>query len=105
VVFLDIILKVSYSIFLVGAILLFVEIMIVQADLASNSSNLTSGLVSDDMIDKIMTLYFFIIIILFFFGGIVFLFEQGAQGDPLRQYPETLEKNSKLQNNSTKVTS
>lgn len=94
--------KLSHSIFLVGIILLIVEVMIIQADFGSNSDNLAEGLVSDDVSDKIKTLYFFIIIILFFFGGIIFLFERGMQGDPLMQYTQKSEKNSKLTKRSTR---
>lgn len=94
--------KLSHSIFLVGIILLIVEVMIIQSDSGSSFDNMVEGVVSDDVFDKIKTLYFFIIIILFFFGSIVYFFERGMQGDPLIQYPEPSEKNSKLKNRSTR---
>jgi len=94
--------KLSHSIFLVGIILLIVEVIIIQTDSGSSLDNLVEGVVSEDVFDKIKTLYFFIIIILFFFGSIVYFFEKGMQGDPLRQFPEQPEKNSKLKKRSTR---
>ncbi len=85
--------KISYSIFLVGIILVMLEGMIVYADLGSSSKNLVAGLVSENVFDKISTLYFFIIVILFFFGGIIFLFERGMKVYSLTQYRQ--EMNSK----------
>ncbi len=70
--------KVSYGIFLVGIILSVILVFLVQSDLG-NSDHLMYGLVSEDVYDKIITLYFFIIIIKFFFGGIVYLAEREVQ--------------------------
>jgi hypothetical protein len=92
--------KISHFIFLVGIILLIIEVMILQSDLGSNSDNLVEGLVSQDVFDKIITLYFFIIVILFFFGGIVFFFEKGMKYPP-SQYMEK-PKHSLLKKRSTR---
>ena len=70
--------KVSYGIFLVGIMLTIILVYLVQSDLG-NSDHLMYGLVSEDVFDKIITLYFFIIIIKFFFGGIVYLSEREIQ--------------------------
>ena len=74
--------KVSYGIFLVGIILSIVLAMMVFSDLG-NSDHLMYGLVSDDVFDKIITLYFFIVLLKFFFGGVVYMFEKGMQQNPL----------------------
>ena len=73
--------KVSYGIFLVGIILSIVLGMMVFSDFG-NSDHLMYGLISDDVSDKMITLYFFIVILKFFFGGIVYLFEKGMQQNP-----------------------
>ena len=70
--------KVSYVIFLVGIILSFILGTMVFSDIG-NSDHLMYGLVSNDVNDKIITLYFFIVIMQFFFGGIIFLFERGMK--------------------------
>lgn len=94
--------KLCHSIFLVGIILLIVEVMIIQTDSGSSLDNLVRGVISEDVFDKIKTLYFFIIIILFFFGSIVYFFEKGMQGDPLMQYAEKSEKDSTVKKRSTR---
>ncbi len=70
--------KLSYSMFLIGIMLSIVLVFLVQSDLG-NSDHLMYGLVSEDVYDKIITLYFFIIIFKFFFGGIVYLSEREIQ--------------------------
>ena len=71
--------KLSYSMFLIGIMLSIVLVFLVQSDLGNNSDHLMYGLVSEDVYDKIITLYFFIIIFKFFFGGIVYLYEREVQ--------------------------
>jgi len=71
--------KLSHSIFLVAAIILIIEILIAPANFVENPDNLVKSALSNDILDKISTLYFFIIIILFFFGGIVYFLEKGKQ--------------------------
>jgi hypothetical protein len=68
--------KVSFSIFLVGAILIIFELLLLQADVS----------------DKLSSLYFYIIIILFSFGGLVYYLERGIDGDPLREYTKKPKK-------------
>ncbi len=70
--------KLSYSMFLIGIMLSIVLVFLVLSDLG-NSDHLMYGLVSEDVYDKIITLYFFIIIFKFFFGGIVYLSEREIQ--------------------------
>ena len=91
--------KVSYSIFLIGVIVLIVELMLVPN--LEDSQNLLKGLVSEDILDKISTLYFFIIIIVFFFGGITFFLEKGMQTDLLIQYQQSSTK-PKVKKRSTR---
>lgn len=80
--------KVSHGIFLIGIVILLVEIMIFPENFGGESDRMVKGLVSNDVMDKISTLYFFIIIIAFFFGGIVYLLEKGMERDPLKEYQE-----------------
>lgn len=88
--------KVSHGIFLVGIVILLVEVMIFPENFGGESDKIVKGLVSNDVMDKISTLYFFIIIIAFFFGGIVYLLEKGMEKNPLSQYPEkTIKTKSK----------
>ena len=79
--------KVSHGIFLVGIVILLVE-MIFPENFGGESDKMVRGLVSDDVMDKISTLYFFIIVIAFFFGGIVYLLEKGMERNPLQEYQE-----------------
>ena len=72
--------KVSYGIFIVGILLLSIIVFLTQSDLG-NSDHLMFGLVSEDVYDKIITLYFFIVIMQFFSGGIVYYFERGMPID------------------------
>ena len=71
--------KLSHSIFLVAAIILIIEILIVPANFVENPENLVKSIFSNDVLDKISTLYLFLVIILFFFGSIVFFLEKGVQ--------------------------
>ena len=80
--------KVSHGIFLVGIVILLVEMMIFPENFGGESDKMVRGLVSDDVMDKISTLYFFIIVIAFFFGGIVYLLEKGMERNPLQEYQE-----------------
>jgi len=77
--------KLSHSIFLVAAIISIIEILIVPANFVENPENLVKSTFSDDLLDKISTLYLFIIIILFFFGGIIFTIEKGMNRNPFEQ--------------------
>ena len=86
--------KLSSGIFLVGISVIIVEIMI-AANL-EEPGNVLKGLTSEDVFDKMSTLYFFIIIILFFFGGINFYLEKRMQGAKKILFSEAefdLEKN------------
>ena len=71
--------KLSHSIFLVAAIILIIEILIVPANFVENPENLVKSIFSNDVLDKISTLYLFLVVILFFFGSIVFFLEKGVQ--------------------------
>ncbi len=71
--------KLSHSIFLVAAIILIIEILIVPANFVENPENLVKSIFSNDVLDKISTLYLFLVVILFFFGSIVFFLEKGMQ--------------------------
>jgi len=71
--------KLSHSIFLVAAIILIIEILIIPANFVENPDNLVKSIFSDDVLDKISTLYLFLVIIMFFFGGIVSFLEKGKQ--------------------------
>ena len=93
--------KVSSGIFLVGIVLTFILGMMVFSDLG-NSDHLMYGLISEDVSDKIITLYFFIIILKFFFGGIVYFFEKGMNQNPLEIYQEMSSKPSKVKKRSTR---
>ena len=102
--------KLSSGIFLVGISVIIVEIMI-AANL-EEPANVLKGLVSENVFDKMSTLYFFIIIILFFFGGINFYLEKRMQGsqnilfsdaefdleknDLNEEYIENITRNAKL---------
>jgi len=68
--------KLSHSIFLVAAIILIIEILIIPANFVENPDNLVKSIFSDDVLDKISTLYLFLVIIMFFFGGIVSFFRK-----------------------------
>ena len=71
--------KLSHSIFLVATIILIIEILIVPANFVENPENLVKSIFSNDVLDKISTLYLFLVVILFFFGSIVFFLEKGVQ--------------------------
>jgi len=71
--------KLSHSIFSVAAIILIIEILIIPANFVENPDNLVKSIFSDDVLDKISTLYLFLVIIMFFFGGIVSFLEKGKQ--------------------------
>jgi len=71
--------KLSHSIFSVAAIILIIEILIVPANFVENPENLVKSMFSNDVLDKISTLYLFLVVILFFFGSIVFFLEKGVQ--------------------------
>jgi len=77
--------KLSHSIFLVAAIISIIEILIVPANFVENPDNLIKSAFSDDLLDKISTLYLFIVIILFFFGGIIFTIEKGMDRNPFEK--------------------
>jgi len=68
--------KVSHSVFLVGSITLVVLVLILPANFVENPDNLVKIMLSDDVIDKISTLFIFIVIILFFGGGVIFTLEK-----------------------------
>lgn len=91
--FLETGMKTSYGVFLVGMIVSIVLGMMVSSHLG-HSEHLMYGLISDDVFDKLISLYFFIVLITFFFGGVLFLFEKGMQENPLDleqriMYPKT----------------
>ncbi len=68
--------KVSHSVFFIGAIILIVLVMILPANFVENPDNLVKSMLSDDVIDKISTLFIFIVITLFFGGGVIFTLEK-----------------------------
>ncbi len=82
--------KLSHSIFLVAAIILIIEILIVPANFVENPENLVKSMFSDDVLDKISTLYLFLVVILFFFGSIVFFLEKGVQVNENIQSPNIM---------------
>lgn len=82
--------KLSHSIFLVAAIILIIEILIVPANFVENPENLVKSIFSNDVLDKISTLYLFLVIILFFFGSIVFFLEKGVQVNENIQSPNII---------------
>ncbi len=82
--------KLSHSIFLVAAIILIIEILIVPANFVENPENLVKSMFSNDVLDKISTLYLFLVIILFFFGSIVFFLEKGVQVNENIQSPNIM---------------
>ncbi len=82
--------KLSHSIFLVAAIILIIEILIVPANFVENPENLVKSIFSNDVLDKISTLYLFLVIILFFFGSIVFFLEKGVQVNENIQSPNIM---------------
>ena len=84
--------KLSHSIFVVGIIIIILELLIAPANFVENPNNLVKNTMSDDVLDKISTLYFFLVIILFFFGGIIFFLEKGMEVNPFEQYPEQIKK-------------
>jgi len=53
--------------------------LILPANFVENPENLVKSIFSDDVLDKLSTLYLFLVIILFFFGGIVHFLEKGMQ--------------------------
>ncbi len=71
--------KISHSIFFVGSIILIVLVLILPANFVENPENLVKIMLSDDVIDKISTLFIFIVIILFIGGGIIFTLEKGME--------------------------
>jgi len=77
--------KLSHSIFLVGAIILIIEVLIVPANFVENPNNLVKSTLGDDVLDKISTLYLFLVVIFFFFGGIFYVIEKGMERNPLQQ--------------------
>jgi len=82
--------KLSHSIFLVAAIILIIEILIVPANFVENPDNLVKSMFSNDVLDKISTLYLFLVVILFFFGSIVFFLEKGMQINENIQSPNIM---------------
>ena len=82
--------KLSHSIFFVGAIILIVLVLIVPANFVENPDNLVKSIFSDDVLDKISTLYLFLVIILFFFGGIVHFLEKGMKVNENIQSPNIM---------------
>jgi len=82
--------KLSHSIFLVAVIILIIEILIVPANFVENPENLVKSIFSNDVLDKISTLYLFLVIILFFFGSIVFFLEKGVQVNENIQSPNII---------------
>jgi len=50
--------------------------MILPANFVENPDNLVKSMLSDDVLDKISTLFLFIIIILFSGGGVIFTLEK-----------------------------
>ena len=82
--------KLSHSIFLVAAIILIIEILIVPANFVENPENLVKSIFSNDVLDKISTLYLFLVVILFFFGSIVFFLEKGVQVNENIQSPNIM---------------
>jgi len=71
--------KISHSIFFIGSIILVVLVLILPANFVENPANLVKIMLSDDVIDKISTLFIFVVIILFFGGGIIFTLEKGME--------------------------
>ncbi len=71
--------KLSHSIFLVATIISIIEMLIVPANFVENPDNLVKSALSNDILDKISTLYFFIIIILFSGGGVIFTLEKNME--------------------------
>ncbi len=71
--------KVSHSVFFIGAIILVVLVLILPANFVENPENLVKIMLSDDSLDKISTLFIFIIVILFTGGGIIFTLEKNME--------------------------
>ena len=82
--------KLSHSIFLVATIILIIEILIAPANFVENPDNLVKSIFSNDVLDKISTLYLFLVVILFFFGSIVFFLEKGMKVNENIQSPNIM---------------
>jgi len=71
--------KVSYSVFFIGSIILVILVLILPANFVENPENLVKIMLSDDSLDKISTLFIFIVVILFVGGGIIFTLEKNME--------------------------
>ena len=71
--------KVSHSIFFVGSIILVVLVLLLPANFVENPDNLVKIMLSDDVIDKISSLFIFIVIILFSGGVVIFTLEKNTE--------------------------
>ncbi len=71
--------KISYSVFFIGSIILFILVLILPANFVENPENLVKIMLSDDSLDKISTLFIFIVVILFVGGGFIFTLEKNME--------------------------